>query len=317
MNPEPKSPLLPLIAVLGPTGSGKSELALQLAESFGGEVVNYDSVQLYRGLDIGSAKIPHAQRRSIPHNLLDIAGVDQDITAGAFVRLAREVLTDLAERKKLPVLVGGTGFYLRALLAGLSPAPGRNSGLRNRLEQVAVRRPEALHRLLRKQRSQAADRIHPNDHQKLIRAIELASCPDVTAPRQALEGYTFLKVGLCPERSELNRRLDERSALLFERGLVQETEALLRGGSSPDAKPLLSLGYKQAVAFLAGRLGLEDAIRDCQTKTRQYAKRQMTWFRSEPGVHWIPGFGIDTTVQERALGLTRDFLKRGQSQSTC
>ncbi len=309
MNPEPKSPLLPLIAVLGPTGSGKSELALRLAESFDGEVVNYDSVQLYRGLDIGSAKLPRDQRRSVPHHLLDIAGVDEDITAGAFVRLAREVLTELAERKKLPVLAGGTGFYLRALLAGLSPAPGRNTELRTRLGQIGARRPEALHRFLRKRRNQAADRIHPNDHQKLIRAIELAVHTDSAIPRQALEGYTVLKLGLCPDRAELNRRLDARSALLFERGLVQETEALLRSGAPPDAKALLSLGYKQAAAFLDGRVGWGEAIRDCQTKTRQYAKRQMTWFRAEPDVHWITGFGTDTGAQERALGLMQEFLK--------
>ena len=298
------------MAVVGPTGSGKSQLALVLAKSFSGEIINYDSVQMYRGFDIGSAKVSPAERQAVPHHLLDIALAEEELTAGDFVRLAREALAVLDERDALPVLAGGTGFYLRSLLAGLSPAPERNPELRARLAAVAGRRPAALHRFLRKRDPLAAARIHPNDVQKLMRAIELSCERGEQPPREALAGYSVLKIGLNPPRPELYRRLDERSACLFQCGILEETKALLDSGVSPQAKPLLSLGYKQAVAVVAGGMALGDAIEECRTRTRQYAKRQMTWFRAEPDVQWLSGFGDEVMVQAQGVELTLEFLSR-------
>jgi len=290
-----------LIAIVGPTGAGKSALSLAIARQFDGEVVNFDSVQVYRGLNIGSAKTPVEERTGIPHHLLDVVEPTEDFTAGEFARRAEACLRDIAARAKLPVLVGGTGFYLRSLLDGLSPAPGRNEALRERLNQLVLHRPFALHRFLRVVDKGSADRIHPNDHQKLIRAIELALTVSSPAPRKSLKGFRTLKIGLNPDRAELYERLNRRSAAMFELGLLQEVRDLIDAGVAPDAKGLQSLGYKQAVAVLEGRMSLEDAIADVQTKTRQYAKRQMTWFRQEREVQWLTGFGDNQKIQRDAL----------------
>ena len=277
--------LAPLIAIVGPTGSGKSAFALDLAEQLGGEIVNYDSVQLYRGLDIGSAKVPACERRGVPHHLIDVADASADLTAGSYARLARPVLAEIAVRGRVPILVGGTGFYLRALLDGLSPAPPRDPKLRARLSALAQRRPAALHRFLEKTNRPFAERIHPNDHQKLIRAIELRRSE--TAAREPLPGFAVQKVGLCPDRQLLYANIHARAEHMFRHGLVEETAALLATGIPREAKALQSLGYKQAVQVLLDQMPLNEAIRECQTKTRQYAKRQLTWFRSEPDVSWL------------------------------
>lgn len=298
--------------VLGPTGAGKSELSIALAEAFKGEIVNCDSIQVYRGLDIGSAKQSLEQRRAIPHHLIDILDADQELTAGAYSRAATQVISQIHTREGLPIVTGGTGFYLRALLDGLSPAPMRDEKVRERLRKVARRRPGALHRLLRRFDADAAARIHPNDLQKLIRAIEmmwLARQPVTTTqsrPREALLGVSVLKIGLAPDRKLLYQRLNERAAWMFHNGLLEETERLLR--SRPEAKPLQSLGYRQAVKVLRGRMEIEQAIAECQTKTRQYAKRQMTWFRKETGVHWLRGFGSDPAIQDEAIARLAEFL---------
>ena len=305
----------PIIAVLGPTGAGKSELGLVLAEAFGGEIVNCDSVQLYLGLNIGSAKLPVSERRGVPHHLLDIVGPGEELTAGAYAKLARPVIAGIQKRGRLPIVVGGTGFYFRALFDGLSPAPERNAELRSRLEAMGKRRPETLHRFVRRFDPEAAHHIHPNDHQKLIRAIELiclAQQPATqtqSAPRQALPGARVLKLGLNPPRAELYAKLNRRSAWMFEHGLLEETQDLLRSGVPVDSKPLQSLGYRQAVQALAGTYTLAQAVEECRTKTRQYAKRQMTWFRSESGLHWLPGFGSEPGIQQKALALCREFLQ--------
>jgi tRNA dimethylallyltransferase len=305
---------LPLLVVLGPTGAGKSELGLALAETFGGEIVNFDSVQVWRGLDIGSAKLPLGLRRGITHHLIDVVEPTQELTAGGFSRLAREALAEISRRKRLPVLVGGTGLYLRALLDGLSPAPGRNAALRERLGSIWERRAAVLHRFLRAKDEAAARRIHANDRQKLIRAIELTveggrpASEIQSLPRDALAGYAVLKIGLGPERRALYERIDRRSREMFSSGLIEETRGLLESGLAVDARALLSLGYRQAVAVLTGGAALEEAIRECQTKTRQYAKRQLTWFRAEREVRWLDGFGSDAEVQRRAFELGREFL---------
>lgn len=296
------------IVVLGPTGSGKSELGLTIAESVAGEIVNFDSVQVYRGLDVGSAKVPPQDRRNIPHHLLDIIDPAEELTAGAYARAAERVITDLGQQGKPAVLVGGTGFYLRALLYGLSPAPERNEALRDRLRELAGRRPEALHRFLTRTNSAAALRIHPHDHQKLIRAIELRGYLVRTDERSGLKNSKILKIGLNPDRKQLYERLDARSAFLFQNGLLRETESLLKEGVSPQSKALGTLGYRQATQVLTGQLSSEQALSDYQVKTRQYAKRQLTWFRKEEDVHWLSGFGHESQVQTEANLLLGRFL---------
>jgi tRNA dimethylallyltransferase len=304
----------PALAVLGSTGTGKSELGLALAEAFGGEVISCDSVQVYRGLLIGSAKLPLQARHGIPHHLIDILSPDQELTAGAYSRLARTVFQDVRADGKLPIVVGGTGFYLKALLDGLSPAPGRDERLRARLSDIAVRRPRALHRFLRVRDPEAARRIHPNDQQKLTRAIELTVLSGQPAtrtqaePRDCLQGFNVLKLGLAPQRSLLYERLNQRSADMFETGLIEETKAILDAGFSASAKPLQSLGYKQAVSVIENCMDIKQAIQECQTKTRQYAKRQITWFRRESDIHWLTGFGDESRIQKEALEITRKFL---------
>jgi tRNA dimethylallyltransferase len=304
----------PLPVVLGPTGSGKSELALSLAQALQGEIVNCDSIQLYKGLNVGSAKLPAEARRGIPHHLLDVIAPDQELTAGAYARLARQAISQIRANGRIAIVAGGTGFYLKALLEGLSPAPPRDVQLRRRLAAISERRPAALHRFLRIHDPLAAQRIHPNDRQKLIRAVELivvARRPATqiqSLPRDRLQGFAVLKLGLMPDRDLLYRRLDERSAALFSTGLLEETQALLDAGLSADAKALQSLGYKQAVDLLAGHLTLEHAIRECQIRTRQYAKRQLTWFRADREVYWLPGFGSESAIQTEALAHVETFL---------
>jgi tRNA dimethylallyltransferase len=306
--------IAPLLAVVGPTGAGKSALALHLAQALHGEIVNCDSVQVYRRLEIGSAKLPPGERRGIPHHLVDVVEPGGELTAGAYASLARAALDDLKTRGVLPIVAGGTGFYLRALLAGLSPAPPRDSGLRARLATLARRRPAALHRFLRRHDPASAARIHQNDHQKLMRAIELTRVAGQPAsrvqsfPRHALSGFRILQIGLDPPRHSLREALDVRSAEMFRRGLIEETRALLDSGVDPLAKSLQTLGYKQAVEFLNGQLPFADALLECKAKTRQYAKRQMTWFRADPAIHWLSGFGSDPAIQKEALRLARQFL---------
>lgn len=309
----------PLIAILGPTGSGKSDLALMLAEKLPGEIVNFDSVQVCRGLDIGSAKAPLSARARIPHHLIDCVDPYQGLTAGAYSRLAQSIVEDIRDRGLIPVLVGGTGFYLRALLTGLPPAPTGNQAVRQRLGAISKRRPAAFHRYLSRCDPSSAKRIHPNDHQKLIRAVELAllsrrpASATLSLPRQALHGFTPLKLGLSPDRASLYARLNHRTAEMFRRGLLEETQALLNSGVSPESKAMQSLGYRQAVKVLQHRISVEEAIVDCQTKTRQYAKRQMTWFRKEPGVVWFNGFGHDSKIQLAVWMRTEQFLTESAS----
>ena len=304
----------PLIVVLGATGAGKSDLGIRLAARFGGEIVNCDSVQVYRGLDLGSAKSRISERQGVQHWLLDILDLSEELTAGFYARLAREAIATIHAGGRVPVVVGGTGFYLRALLDGLSPAPGRDEPLRRRLAKTAGRQPRALHRFLRRHDPEAALRIHPNDCQKVIRAIELTilarqpATRTQSAPRNALQDVAVLKLGLAPARDRLYERLNERSAWMFAHGLLEETKALLESGYSADTKPLQSLGYKQAVQVLAGKLSVEEAVRECQTKTRQYAKRQLTWFRAEQGVEWLCGFGGEEAVCAAAMQRVQEFL---------
>jgi tRNA dimethylallyltransferase len=305
---------LPLVAIVGPTGSGKSALSLRLCEEFGGAVVNCDSLQIYRYFDIGTAKTPPAERRGIPHHLLDIVNPDQTFTAGEYAALARPLLASIG-RTALPVVTGGTGFYLRALFDGLFPAPSRDRELRARLDSREQRRPGSLHRLLRRFDPPAAGTIHPNDVPKLIRALEvylLTRRPITswfTEDRNALTGFRTLKIGLASPRDRLYRRLDERYQRMLVEGLVGEVQSILEMGWPQSSKPFESHGYRQTLQMLRGEMTAEQATIEAQRNTRRYAKRQMTWFRKERAVEWLAGFGEDSAVQKSAIDLVARHLK--------
>lgn len=303
-----------LIAVAGPTGSGKSELALRLAERFAGEIVNCDSVQVFKYFNIGTAKLPEQEWRGIPHHLIDALEPDQVFTAGDFARVARPILREITQRGRLPLVVGGTGFYLRALVDGLAPGPARDEELRARLAAKESRRAGAVHRLLQRFDPVTAARLHPNDVPKAMRALEIClrarkPATEVFATgRDALTGFRVLKLGLFPDREKLVARLEARVDAMFAAGLVQEAEAILARGVPAGAKPFESIGYKQALQVVRGELSLKDAIFYSKRDTRQYAKRQMTWFRQEPGLEVLRGFGDDPTVIESAITRVAEFL---------
>lgn len=296
-----------LVVILGPTASGKTALSLALAERFRGEIVNCDSVALYREFEIGTAKPSAEERVRAPHHLLDCVDPTSYTTAGEYARLARETLQQIAGRDNLPIVVGGTGLYLRALLEGLFPGPQRSEELRERLrERVSQRSSRYLHRLLARLDASAATKIHENDVPKLIRAIEvcLASRQKMTElwkqGREPLQGFRILRLGLNPERDALYTRINERAAKMFEGGLIDETKSILdRYGER--ARPLESLGYKQAVQLIRGEIGEAAAIQTAQQAHRNYAKRQMTWFRREPDVNWLAGFGDQPVIQKAAI----------------
>ncbi len=307
-----------LVAVVGPTAAGKTDLALFLAGRLGGEIVNCDSLQVYRHFDIGTAKPSAEQRRDIAHHLLDVLEPQQDFSAGEYARGAREVLEGIFARGNLPVLVGGAGFYLRALLEGLFPGPTRDERLRQRLRQrVRARGSRYLHCLLRRLDPDSAGRIHPHDAPKLIRAIEvclrarrpLSALFRETAGQGWLEGVRALKIGLNPPRRLLYDRIHRRTERMFGSGLVEEVRQILARGVLPTAKPFQSCGYKEALALVQERMSVEEAISVTERRTRHYAKRQMTWFRREKDLHWLAGFGDDPAIQQQALAWLRQELR--------
>ncbi len=299
---------LPLVAIVGPTASGKSALGVKLAEQLGGEVVACDSTQLYRGFDIGTAKPSLSERRGIPHHLIDVLGPKDEATAGGYRQLALQILEDLRKRKRLPIFTVGTGLYLRALLEGLADVPQRSEELRERLRaSVEEHSPGHLHRVLKRLDPQAAKRIAPADEQKLIRAVEV--CVLTRKPisevhrtgRVPLEGWRVLKVGLMPLREKLNERILSRTDAMLEQGWMREVQALLERGLSQDSKPFDFIGYRELRAVARGELALGAAREAIQHATRRYAKRQLTWFRKEPGVRWFSGLGDDAGVQAAVL----------------
>jgi tRNA dimethylallyltransferase len=302
-----------LVVVLGPTASGKTALALGIARRFGGEIVNCDSVAMYREFDVGTAKPSAAERAEVPHHLLDCVDPLADVSAGEYARQARQVLGEIKQRGHLPIVSGGTGLYLRALLDGLFSGPQRSEELRNRLRARAENcGTEHLHRILRRLDSSAASRIHANDVPKVIRAIEVclasrrSSRRNMTElwqqGREPLRGFRILRIGLNPEREVLYARINQRAAKMFDEGLIAETERLL-AKYGDEARPLASLGYKQAMQFLRGELDRKSAIAAAQQAHRNYAKRQITWFRREPDVHWLAGFGDEPAIQAEGMAI--------------
>ena len=296
-----------LVVILGPTGSGKTALSLALAERFHGDVVNCDSVAMYREFEIGTAKPTPAERGRAPHHLLDFVEPTAYITAGEYARQGREVLRQIKSRGALPIVVGGTGLYLRALLEGLFAGPQRSEKLRQRLrERAGEKGPAYLHQILRRLDPAAAAKIHANDLPKLVRAIEvcLASRNKMTEMwkqgRDPLRDFRILRLGLDPDRNVLYGRINQRAARMFENGLVEETATLLEKYGET-ARPLAALGYKQAVALIRGQIDRKTALQTAQQAHRNYAKRQMTWFRREPDVQWLAGFGDEVSIQNEAI----------------
>jgi tRNA dimethylallyltransferase len=313
------SSVSPLVAIFGPTASGKSSLAVSLACEFGGEVIACDSTQVYRGFDIGTAKPSAAERRAIPHHMLDVVAWSKRFTAGEYRQRALQVLADLRHRQRLPIFTVGTGLYFRALTQGLADAPRRCDELRDRINAIGVRRGgPRLRNLLRRLDHAAAERIFPNDRQKLVRAIEvcLLAGQSLTklhqAGREPLRGYAVLKIGLNPSRPELYQRIEERVDRMLRSGWAAEVAALVAQGAPKTAKPFEFIGYRQLCDRAETGESLPDVISAIAQATRRYAKRQLTWFRREPDVRWFSGFGD----APETLSAVADYLKPLLAQST-
>ena len=294
-----------VVAVLGPTATGKSALGLAIAERFGGEIVNCDSTAVFRGFDIGTDKVAEDDRRGIPHHLIDIADPTEEYTAAHYARDASAVIRDIHARQRLPVLVGGTGFYYRALTRGLFPGPGRDADLRGRLERVAARRgPEALHRMLQRVDAESALRIQPRDVKRMVRALEvyfLTGRPltDHFAETQPpMPDVEFVAVAVRLPAAAISERVTRRVDEQFARGLLDEMRGLLARGVPERARPFGGLVYRQAIEHLHG-VRDEAATRALiAQENRRYARRQLIWFRKEPGLTWFdgPGESAETTA---------------------
>ncbi len=307
------------MAITGPTGSGKSALAVELALRFGGEVISCDAMQVYRGFDIGMAKLPPAARRGVPHHLIDICEPQETFSAGDFARVAGAVAGEIVRRNRIPIVAGGTGFYLRALVEGLFEGPERDTALRESLKERERRRPGVIHRLLRRFDPDSAGRIHPNDLNKTIRAVEvgIASRSTLTdlhrTPRKPPANFDATIVFLDPDRAALYDRINQRCREMFEEGLVEETRRNLAMGIPRSAQPFQGVGYREALAVLDNEITVEQAVRLSQQATRRYAKRQWTWFRREGRAIRIPGFGDEPAALRRALEIVGEIPKlRGE-----
>jgi tRNA dimethylallyltransferase len=283
-----------LIAIVGPTGAGKSDAALALARAVNGEIVACDSLQVYRGLDIGSAKPTRAEQAAVPHHLIDVVDPGEEFSAAAWVELATRALRDIEARGRVALVVGGTGLYLRALLHGLFQGPARDAALRLRLEAMATRFGRArVHRLLRSVDPAAAERIAPADLVRVVRALEvfratrtkMAAHHAATVP--GLVGYEVGLFGVSPPREALRERVERRTRAMLEAGLIDEVRELLARGVPADSRPLQAIGYRQALAVVRGDTDLETARHAIVTETMQYAKRQRTWFRHQAEVTWF------------------------------
>jgi len=314
---------LPLVAIVGPTASGKSSLAVALARKLNADVLACDSTQVYRGFDIGTSKPTLEERGDITHHLLDLVDPSFPFTAGEYRTRAVAVLGDLSKRARLPILTVGTGLYLRALLEGLANAPARSEELRARLEAGAnAHSSQYLHRVLRRLDPEAALRIGSRDRPKMIRAIEV--CLLTGRPlsevhrsgRTPLEGYRPIKIGLQPPRAALYNRIERRTHTMLDRGWLEEVAGLVRSGVPLDAKPFDFIGYGELHAYLEGTITLAAATKAISQATRRYAKRQLTWFRKEPLVHWLPGFGDDAAIAAAAERLVAGHLSASSKSSS-
>jgi tRNA dimethylallyltransferase len=283
-----------MVVILGPTASGKTDLAIRLAESLDGEIVNADSMQIYRGMDIGTAKPSMELRHRVPHHLVDIADPDQEFSASDFRREAAKAIADITGRGKRVFIVGGTGLYIKALLQGLADSPSGAGEVRRELEEEArLHGNEALLGELARVDPLTAERLHPNDLVRIIRALEVYRMTGSPISEQrsghGFSGhyYCALKLGLTVERRELYERIDRRVERMMGDGLVAEVRTLLEHGFSPRLKAMRSIGYRQICAYLAGEYSLDEGVRLIQRDTRRYAKRQLTWFKNDNEINWV------------------------------
>lgn len=302
MNPRP-----PLLIIVGPTAVGKTGLAIGLARRFDAEIVGADSVQIYRGLDVGSAKPTPEEQAQARHHMVDVADPTEQFSAARFAEMADVAIADITGRGKRVILAGGTGLYVRALLHGLATAPPADEEIRANLRgQWDEQGPAVMHKRLAAMDPAAASRLHPNDRQRVLRALEVCQATgrplsDWQAEHQFRElRYRHALVGLDRPRQELYKRIELRSRLMWDGGLVEETKALLDAGTSPDAHGLDSLGYRQAVAFLRSGMGREEAIAETIKQTKAYAKRQLTWFRGMDGIKWHSPEDIEGIAEHAA-----------------
>jgi tRNA dimethylallyltransferase len=291
------------VGIVGPTASGKSALAVSLAKAFDGAIVSCDALQVYRCLDIGTGKIPVEERGGVPHHLLDVVDPDEEFTAADYIRTSAPIVMGLDSQGILPIVVGGTGLYLRALMLGLFEGPGRRPELRARISAVAERHgADFVHRMLARLDPDSADRIHPNDRVRMIRALEVIFSSHTTMSemmsrrRSPLEGYRFLLYGLAPPREQLISKIERRVNKMFRDGFVDEVRYLLENYGS-EVPAFKAIGYKELARYFSGELSLSEAEQQTVRATVQYAKRQMTWFRREDGVQWLAGWGEDTEVE--------------------
>ena len=292
-----------VVAVLGPTATGKSALALAIAERHAGEIVNCDSTAVYRGFDIGTDKMAAADRRGIPHHLIDIVEPTDDYTAAHYARDAAAVIRDVHARGRLPILAGGTGFYFRALTRGLFPGPGRDAALRGRLESIAGRGDvTVLHRMLRKVDPESAVRIQPRDLKRLVRALEVffltgrALTAHFADTVSAIPGVDVLAIGLRLAPVQIAERVTRRVDEQFERGLLNEIRALIARGIPESARPFGGLVYRQALEHLRGVRDEPSTRALIAQENRRYARRQLIWFRKEPNLEWFDGPGESATT---------------------
>lgn len=302
-----------VIVVLGPTATGKSQLGVELAREFGGEIVSADSLQVYRLMDIGTAKPPLSLRREIPHHMMDILWPDEPFSAGDFRRLGRAKIQEILQKGKVPIVVGGTGLYIRALTEGLLEGLEGRKDLRERLQEEAKRvGSRLLWERLKEVDPEGAEEIHPNDLYRIIRALEIYTLsgrpPSSLRKEHAFRDrpYRLLKIGLLKPREELYRRIDERVDGMIKGGLVEEVLRLLER-YGPDLPSMKAIGYREVAAYLRGEMSLEEAIRLMKRNTRHLAKRQLTWFRRDPEVHWFSY----PEEREEIFSLVDKFLKGG------
>lgn len=315
MNPQIQIP--PIIAIVGPTASGKSDLGIELALRFDGEIVNCDSVQVYQETEIATAKVPLTERRGVPHHLLDFVPPTVNFTAGAWAEAAVEKLAEIEARGRLAIFVGGTGFYLRALRQPFFPSPPTDERVRARLSKIRARRgAEHLHKILQRLDPDAAVRLHPRDWSRVQRALEVRlqtgasiSSQQPARPEPPALAARLRIFALAPPRPELYARINERAEHHFQAGLVDEVRRLLEAGVPPASNALGAHGYRRVVEHLNGERTLESAIEQTKLDVRHYAKRQLTWFRREPGVEWIDGFGDAPEVQKTLIAHVRALLE--------
>ncbi|MDQ3648831.1 MAG: tRNA (adenosine(37)-N6)-dimethylallyltransferase MiaA [Acidobacteriota bacterium] len=309
--------LRPVIALVGPTASGKSALGIELALRFNGEIINCDSVQVYREIEIATAKIPFDERRGVPHHLLDFVPPDVNYTAGQWAHAAEQVITDIEARGRVALIVGGTGFYLRALRQPFFPSPPTDEALRRRLTIIRERHgAEHLHKLLRRLDANSAARLHARDWSRVQRALEvrLQTGRPLSAqqPARAAASPSAARVhtvALAPPRPELYARINQRAEDHFRAGLVEEVQQLLANGLPATSNALGAHGYRRVVEYLNGVRDLSSAIEQTKLDVRHYAKRQLTWFRREPNVHWFEGFGDDAQVQQRVIAHVAEVIR--------